>query len=106
MFFYFFKGDGNPVYSPEFARGGLTGLFALNILQILNSPTVTVTIEGRSDDSTAWATVGTYASITTAGVKTLNQGSLTQVLRYKFEAAGSSDTSGVCIQLYSPQWRD
>lgn len=106
MFFYVFKGDGSAVYSPEFGRGGLNGLFALNILQILSSPTATVTLEGRADDGTAFAAVGTFSSITTAGVKQLTQGSLPQILRYKFEVAGASETSGVCIQLYGPQWRD
>lgn len=106
MFFYVFKGDGNPVYSPEFGRGGLTGLFALNILQILLSPMLTVTLEGRAEDGTAFVTVGTFSSITTGGIKQLTQGSLPQILRYKFEVAGASETSGVCIQLFSPQWRD
>lgn len=106
MFFYVFKGDLNALYSPEFGRGGLTGLFALNILQILSSPTMTVTLEGRADDSTSWSTVGTFSSITTAGIKSASFSTLPQILRYKFEVTGSSDTSGVCMQLYSPQWRD
>jgi hypothetical protein len=106
VFFYIFKGDGGAVYSPEFGRGGLTAYFAVSILQILNSPTLTITLEGRADDATAWSTITTFSSITTAGVKTLTTGSLPQILRYKFEVAGASETSGVAIQLFAPQWRD
>lgn len=67
---------------------------------------MTVTIEGRSDEGTAFASVGTFASITTAGIKQVSQSSLPQILRYRFDVTGGSDTSGVCVQLFSPQWRD
>jgi hypothetical protein len=106
VFFYIFKGDGNALYSPEFGRGGLTGLFAVNILQILNSPTLTITVEGRAEDAVTWSTLNTFSSITTGGIKTLSLSSLTQLLRYKFEVTGASETSGVAIQLFAPQWRD
>jgi hypothetical protein len=103
--FYIFKGDGNPVYGPEFGRGGLDGYFAVKIHQILNSPTLTITLEGRADDDTAWATVTTFSAITTTGVKQLTSSALPQMLRYKFEITGASDTSGVAIELFGPQWR-
>lgn len=106
MFFYVFKGDLNALYSPEFGRGALSGLFAVNILQILSSPTLTITLEGRAADATSWSTVGTFSSITTAGVKNVTLSTLPQILRYKFEVTGSAETSGVAIELYSPQWRD
>ena len=106
VFFYIFKGDLNSTYSPEFGRGGLNGYFAVNIFQILNSPTLTITLEGRADDGTSWSTVGTFSAITSTGTKQLIQGSLPQVLRYKFDITGASETSGVCIQLFAPQWRD
>ena len=106
MFFYIFKGDGNAVYSPEFSRGALIGNFAVLILQVLSSPTLTITLQGRAADGTSWATVGTFSSITTIGLKTSQQSALPQVLRYKFEITGSSETSGVAIQLLAPQWQD
>ena len=104
--FYIFKGDGNALYSPQFARQGLVALFACYIHQILNSPTLTITIGGRSDEATAWSSVGTFASITTAGNKTSSQSALPQLLRFKFEVTGASEMSGVAIQLLNPQWRD
>jgi hypothetical protein len=106
MFFYIFKGDTNSTYSPEFARGGLTGLFAVMILQILNTPALTITVEGRAINATSWSTVGTFTAITTTGAKSVSLSSLPEVLRYKFDITGASDTSGVCIQLFAPQWRD
>jgi hypothetical protein len=94
------------VYSPEFARGNLTGVFNLYLWQVLNSPTLTVTIEGRADDATAWATVGTFSSITTIGAKASTQTALPQLLRFKFEVAGASDHSGVAIEILAPVYRN
>jgi hypothetical protein len=104
MFFYVFKGGGAAVYSPEFGRGGLTAVFNLQIWQILNSPTLTVTIEGQAASDTAFSTLGTFASITTIGAKSSSQTAIPEVLRYKFEVSGASDTSGVAIELLSPVW--
>ena len=106
MFFYVFKGGGAAVYSPEFGRGGLDGVFNLYIWQLLNSPTVTVTIEGRAADGTAFATVGTFASITTTGAKASTQTALPEILRFKFEVAGASDHSGVAVEMLAPVWRN
>lgn len=106
MFFYVFKGDGNPVYSPSFSRGNLTGFFNLYIWQVLKSPTLTVTVEGRADDATAWAAVGTFSSITTTGAKSSTQTALPQLLRFKFEVAGSDELSGVAIEILAPVFRD
>ena len=104
--FYAFKGDGSPVYSPEFRRGGLLAVFSLYIGQVLNSPTLTVTIEGRTEEGTSWATLGTFPSITTAGSKMSSQSAVPQVLRFKFEVTGASEMSGAFIQLLSATWRD
>lgn len=106
MVFYVFKGDGNAVYSPEFGRGNLTGVFNLYIWQVLNTPTLTATVEGRSEEATAFASVGTFAAITTIGAKSSTQTALPQILRFKFEVAGSSDTSGVAIEILAPVFRN
>ena len=106
MFFYVFKGGGAAVYSPEFGRGNLTGVFNLYAWQILDSGTLAVTVEGRADDATAWSTVGTFSSITTTGAKSSTQTALPQLLRFKFEAGGPNDTSGVCIEILAPVYRN
>jgi hypothetical protein len=106
MWFYIFKGDGNPLYSPEFARGNLTADFNVFIWQILNSPTLTITIEGRAIDATSWSTVGTFSSITTVGAKSSTQTALPELLRFKFEVAGSSEMSGVAIEILAPVYRN
>ena len=104
-FFYLFKGDANSLFSSEFRRGGLAALFSCLILQILNTPTLTITLEGRNEDETSFTTMGTFSSITTVGVKMLDQGTLKEILRFKFDVAGASGNSGVCIELLGPQWR-
>ena len=104
-FFYVFKGDANSLYSAEFGRGGLAAVFSVNILQILNTPTLTLAVEGRNRDDTSFTTMGTFSSITTAGVKFLDQGALKEILRFKFDVAGASGNSGVCVEMVAPQWR-
>jgi hypothetical protein len=106
MFFYIFKGGGAAVYSPEFGRGGLDGIFNLYVWQVLNSPNLTVTLEGRSNEDTAFASVGVFSAITTVGAKTSTQTALPEILRYKFEVAGSVDHSGVAIELLAPVYRN
>jgi hypothetical protein len=104
MIFYIFKGDGNSLYSPEFGRGALDGAFALRVYQIFSTPTITVTLEGRAANATSWANIGSFASITTIGVKTATIGGLPEVLRYRFDVAGPQETSGAAIELYASQW--
>lgn len=106
MFFYAFKGDGNPLYSPAFARGGLTGLFGAQIIQVLNTPSLAITIEGRDDSGTSWGTIGTFSAITAAGTYTATISALPQMLRYKFNVSGATAMAGVAMQLYAPQWQD
>ncbi len=103
--FYVFKGDANALYSPEFRRQGLAALFACIIYQVLNTPTLTITIEGRNDDTTTWSTMGTFAAISTVGNKFVDVTGLHENLRIKLEVAGASAVAGVAIQLLGPQWR-
>ena len=104
-FFYVYKGDANPLFSPEFRRGGLAAVFSCVILQVLNTPTLTLAVEGRNEDDTSFTTMGTFSAITTAGVKFLDQGTLKEILRFRFDVAGASANSGVCVEMVGPQWR-
>ena len=45
-----FKLDGNAYYSPEFPRGGLAATFAVDVTQIVGSPTFTITVESRNSE--------------------------------------------------------
>ncbi len=103
--FYIFKGDGSPLYSREFPRGGLAAIFGMHVWQVLNTPTVTITVEGRNRDDTTFTPLGVFASITTGGIKTLDQGGLLEILRFKFEVAGATSLAGAAIETLAPQWR-
>ncbi len=104
-FIYIFKGDANSLHSGEFARGGLAAIFSFLVVQVMNSPTLTITVEGRNQDETSWTSMGTFSSITTVGVKTADLGTLREILRFKFDVAGAASTAGVCIEMAAPQWR-
>jgi len=90
MFFYVFKGDGTTLFSPEFERQGLAALFGMNILQVFNSPTLTIAIEGRNQDQTTFSSIGTFSAITTSGLKTSDQGGLPEILRFSFTTSGAT----------------
>ena len=102
----FFKMDGNDYYSPQFPRGGLAATFAMDVTQIVGGPTVTITIEHRNSDEQAFGDLGTFAAVTTTGVKSVDQTGCKEILRFKYAFdAGDDATDGIHMLMMAPTWR-
>ena len=80
--FNLFKMDGNVYDSYEFPRESLSAVFALNVIALEGTPTVTISVAQRDFTGTGWTVAGTYSDITTTGVKTLEISGLQQMLKY------------------------
>ena len=104
-----FRLDGNPVYSPEFSRGGLGVTFVVEVIQ-LSLPGATdfiVTIESRNRDETTWTGMGSFTAITAVGVATKDITMPFEVCRLKFTFASgtpeAADSAHILVQ--APSWR-
>jgi hypothetical protein len=101
-----FKMDGNAYYSPEFPRGGLAGTFAVEVTNLVGSPTIGVKVQSRNEDATSFTDTGTFSDITAVGLATLDVSPLGQVCRFSFEfAAGDDATDGAHFMFLPPIWR-
>jgi hypothetical protein len=103
--FYGHKGDGTGFFSPEFPRGGLGGHFTLEVLHLLGSPTMTVTVEHKNLDDTSWTSAVVFSAITTTGVKSADATALKEQLRFKFEISATNAWEGVYMLVAAPAWR-
>jgi len=101
-----FKMDGNAYHSPEFPRGGLAATFVMDVMGLIGSPTITVTVQHRNEDETSFSNAGTFTSITTTGVKDVDVTNLKEVVRLQFEFdAGDDSTDGMHFLVMAPSWR-
>ena len=103
--FYIFKGGGTAVYSPSFPRGGLGAIFTACILQMLGSPTLTISIEHKNHDDTAWTNLGNFSSITTLGNFTKDLSPLKEEVRFVYTIAATNDWEGFLVNITAPAWR-
>lgn len=101
-----FKLDGNPYYSPEFPRGGLAGVFVIDVTHVVSTPDVTVTIEHRNAEDTSFAAAATFSTISAVGTAIQEATSLKEIIRLKFTFdAGDGALAGLHFVLQAPTWR-
>ena len=101
-----FKLDGTEYYSPSFPHGGLGATFLCDVTHLEGSPTVTITVEHRTEEETSFTSLAVFTSITTVGLKTLDAGSIKEVVRFKYEFdAGDAATDAIHFAMMAPSWR-
>ena len=103
--FYFHKGDGSTQYSPPFPRGGLAATFVVQVLQLVGSPSLTVRVEHKNIEDTAFALAGTFVAITTVSVNELDVSSLKEIIRLGYTIAATNAWEGVLMNVLAPAWR-
>ena len=91
-------------YSPEFGRGALTGLFALDVKLMSGSPTLVVAVEHKNADEVGWSEAGTFSNITSTGIATKEQGNLKEQLRFRFNFSAGSAGNFFYVNMLAPQW--
>ena len=96
---------GNPVYSPPIPRGGLAAVFGVNVIQVLGSPGLSVSIEHKSETDTAFANLGTFAAISSTGVSTKELSGIKEVVRFAFAFTGGTDGDLMLVELLRIIWK-
>ena len=101
-----FKIDSTAYYSPEFPRGGLAATFTIDVTHMVGSPTVTVSVESRNSEDTSWTAAGSFSSITSSGVSSVDLSDIKEIVRFKYEFdAGDQVTDGLHFLMMPPSWR-
>jgi hypothetical protein len=101
-----FKMDGNPYFSPQFPRGGLAGTFSADVMLLVGSPTVTITVQTRNSEDTSWTDLGAFSAITATGAASVDLTGCEEILRFKYTFdAGDDATDGVHFLMQAPAWR-
>ena len=101
-----FKGGGNDYFSPPLPRGGLAATFAVDVDNVIGTPSVTITVQHRNQEDTSWTDAGSFSAITAAGQSTVDVTSLKEVLRFKYAFdAGDAALDGFHFLMQAPSWR-
>lgn len=103
----FHDGTGTSAYySPSFPRGGLAAIFTMDVThQNGGSLAMTVAVEHKNEDETAWTTAGTFSSITATGVQTIDVTSIKEEVRLAFTFSAGSAGNFFHVVVSSPAWR-
>ena len=100
------KLNGDPYYSPQFSRGGLSAVFSVTVEQLAGSGfTFDIDVEHRNADDTAWTSAGTFATINSPGTYTHDISAIKEQVRFKYTVGGSAATAAVHFLMTAPSWR-
>lgn len=98
------KMNGDPYYSPPFARRALRAILAVQTSNLAGAPTLDVTIEHRNRDEIGWTVAGVIPPVTTATTQMVELAGLKEVLRYKFVISATTATAGMHVFVPTPSW--
>ncbi len=80
--------------TPTVPRSGLSATFGVQVFALAGTgPTVEITVEHKNEEDTSFTTAGTFASISSTGVHTLDVSSLKEQIRLVVVIGGSSTTN-------------
>ncbi len=102
---YILSGGGITIYSPAFPRGGLGAIFTASILQELGAPSLTITVEHKNIEDTAWTALGTFAAITSPGNYTKDLSPIKELVRFAYTTTAASGWEGFLVNMTAPAWR-
>ena len=101
-----FKLNGDPYYSPQFARGGNAGNFSIEVFQVAGgSAALACDVEHKNADDTSWTTLVSFSPMSSPQVQTVLASSIKEQLRFKYNVTGVAATVGVSFNVLAPQWR-
>lgn len=102
----FIRLGGASYNSPTFPRGGLAALFGIEVLALSGtSVSFECLVQHKNREDTSYTTAGTFASMTTAGLATLDVTGLKEEIRLVFTVGGSAATNTVYAIVLPPTWR-
>ena len=101
-----FKMDGNDFFSPEFPRGGLAGVFPIDVTHITASPTATFQLQHRNEDDVAFTDMTSASEqFTAVALQSIEGSSIKEICRIKLSFdAGDSAGVGLHFLIQAPTW--
>ena len=104
--FYVLKGAGLTKVTPTFPRGGLSATFTIQVLELVGSPTdLGAIVEHKNLEDTAFSSAGSFATISSVTVATLDVSTIKEQVRLSFTPTASTSWHGFYILLPAPTWR-
>ena len=106
---YIMRLTGLDQFSAPFGRGGQNAMFSIDVLDVpANGATLAIDVEHKNLADTSWTALGSFASITSTGVKTLIAAGALEMLRFNYSISGGSGPSAAdtfYINTLAPVWR-
>jgi hypothetical protein len=100
-----FRMGGNASYSPAFPKGGDSALFSVEVLNLIDSPTLVITVQHRNADETTYTDLASFTAITATGVHTKDVSGLKEIVRLKYAFSSADPIDGVQFIVAAPAWR-
>jgi hypothetical protein len=91
-------------YTPPMASEAKKASFSLEATHFYGAGALIATVEHKNLDETTWATAGTFADITGAGVKTLVIDGVKEEFRFKFGFSGGGAGDFVHLLIAAVMW--
>jgi hypothetical protein len=100
------KEGGESRYSPPFRRQGSSATFVFEVLGVYNSPNLTITLQAKDVEDTAYSDTATTGSVTGTGTVIMTASSLKQLLRFRFDfGAGDAPSASAYLVEGGVSWR-
>lgn len=97
---------GTAYYSPIFGRGGQGALFACEVFQVVGtSPTLVITVEHKNTEDVNFAILGTFDTLTAAGLGTKDLTGIKEQVRFKYVIGGTESYAAFHFIMLAPAWR-
>ena len=94
-----------PYHTTSFPRRGQAAVFSLQVTHLSATTTLDVTVEHRNREDTSWSTAGSFATITSTGVSTVNLGSLKEEIRFALAVPPGVGGDWCRVYIAPPGWR-
>lgn len=103
-----FRLTGMTMYTVPFAALGQTGQFRVVVEGFNGASSLSIVVESRNPDDTAWTGSGAFPPIAADGSFSVVVGPLKQIVRLgvSFTGAGGAATDSAYIQFQTPGWMD
>lgn len=92
-------------FSPPFPRGGQGVVIAIDVLDAPANSSLAVDVEHKNLEDTAWATLVSFATISTTGLKTAEATGCKEMLRLNYRVSLGTATTTFYIDVPAPAWR-
>ncbi len=81
-------------------------MFSFEVLDLQGTnASLTVTVEHKNADDTAWTTLVGIAAATTTGVVSAGAAAIKEQIRFSYVVGGSAATAMIYFNMLTPAWR-